>query len=168
MVIRMLVALAMLVACTSEVRAADALPESKPPLAKKRSAASAVAKSLVGKVVQRGKVSWYGRRFAGRKTASGERYDPGALTMAHRSLPLGSVVDVTNNANGRHLRVRVNDRGPYCAGRVADLSRAASQRLGFKDKGVTEATIRVVSLPKEPPITLASDTTQRDNDPPTM
>ncbi|HJU21010.1 MAG TPA: septal ring lytic transglycosylase RlpA family protein [Casimicrobiaceae bacterium] len=163
MVIRMLVALAMLLACTSEVHPAEALPESKPPLVKKRGAVSAVAKSLVGKVVQRGKVSWYGRRFAGKTTASGERYDPAALTMAHRSLPLGAVVDVTNNANGRHLRVRVNDRGPYCPGRVADLSRAASQRLGFKDKGVTEATIRVVSVPKESPVTLASDTTQRDS-----
>lgn len=168
MVIRMLVTLAMLIACTLEVHAADASPKAKPPIIKKRSAASAVAKSLVGKVVQRGKVSWYGRRFDGRKTASGERYDPAALTMAHRSLPLGSVVDVTNNANGRRLRVRVNDRGPYCPGRVADLSRAASQRLGFKDKGVTEATIRVVSVPKEPPVTLASDTTQRDSDPSAM
>lgn len=168
MVVRMLVALAMLVACTSEVRAADASPRTQPPIARKRSLASAVADSLVGKVVQRGKVSWYGRRFAGRTTASGERYDPAALTMAHRSLPLGAVVDVTNNANGRHLRVRVNDRGPYCPGRVADLSRAASQRLGFKDKGVTEATIRVVSVPKEPPVTLASDTSQRDGVPSTM
>jgi rare lipoprotein A len=101
------------------------------------------------KGVQRGKVSWYGRRFAGRKTASGERFDPQALTMAHRSLPLGAVVDVTNNANGRHVRLRVNDRGPYHGNRVADLSRAASERLGFVDSGVTEATIRVVSLPND-------------------
>jgi rare lipoprotein A len=98
---------------------------------------------------QRGKVSWYGPRFAGRTTASGERFDPQALTMAHRSLPLGAVVDVTNNANGRHVRVRVNDRGPYHGNRVADLSRAASERLGFVDSGVTDATIRVVSLPHD-------------------
>jgi rare lipoprotein A len=99
--------------------------------------------------VQRGKVSWYGPRFAGRTTASGERFDPRALTMAHRSLPLGAVVDVTNNVNGRHVRVRVNDRGPYHGNRVADLSRAASERLGFVDSGVTDATIRVVSLPND-------------------
>ena len=98
---------------------------------------------------QRGKVSWYGPRFAGRPTASGERFDPQALTMAHRSLPLGAVVDVTNNANGRHVRLRVNDRGPYHGNRVADLSRAASERLGFVDSGVTDATIRVVSLPHD-------------------
>jgi len=105
------------------------------------------ARAVARKPVQHGKVSWYGRRFAGRTTASGERFDPHALTMAHRSLPLGAVVDVTNDANGRHVRVRVNDRGPYHGNRVADLSRAASERLGFVDSGVTDATIRVVSLP---------------------
>jgi rare lipoprotein A len=101
------------------------------------------------KRVQQGKVSWYGPRFAGRKTASGEPFDPQALTMAHRSLPLGAIVDVTNNENGKRVRLRVNDRGPYCEGRVADLSRAASERLGFVDEGVTDATIRVVSLPQD-------------------
>ena len=101
------------------------------------------------KAVQRGKVSWYGRAFAGRKTASGERFDPSALTMAHRTLPLGSIVEVTNDANGKRVQLRVNDRGPYCKGRVADLSHAASERLGFADKGVIEATIRVVALPDD-------------------
>ena len=96
---------------------------------------------------QHGKISWYGRRFEGHRTASGEPYDPRAMTMAHRFLPLGAIVDVTNNANGEHVRVRVNDRGPYVRGRVADLSRAASKRLGFKEQGVTDATIRVVRLP---------------------
>lgn len=107
------------------------------------------ARAAARKPVQHGKVSWYGRRFAGRTTASGEPFDPHALTMAHRSLPLGAVVDVTNDANGRHVRVRVNDRGPYYGNRVADLSRAASERLGFVDAGVTDATIRVVSLPND-------------------
>lgn len=101
------------------------------------------------KTVQRGKVSWYGRAFAGRKTASGERFDPGALTMAHRTLPIGAIVEVTNDANGRRVQLRVNDRGPYCKGRVADLSHAASERLGFADKGVIEATLRVVALPDD-------------------
>lgn len=99
--------------------------------------------------MQRGKVSWYGRAFAGRKTASGERFDPHALTMAHRTLPLGAIVEVTNDANGKRVELRVNDRGPYCKGRVADLSRAASERLGFADKGVIEATLRVVALPDD-------------------
>jgi rare lipoprotein A len=96
---------------------------------------------------QHGKISWYGNRFKGQRTASGERYDPRAMTMAHRTLPLGAIVEVTNNANGRHVRLRVNDRGPYRPGRVGDVSRAASQRLDFVDAGVTDATIRVVSVP---------------------
>jgi rare lipoprotein A len=113
------------------------------------SSGASEARAAARERLQRGKVSWYGPRFAGRTTASGERFDPQALTMAHRSLPLGAVVDVTNNANGRHVRVRVNDRGPYHGNRVADLSRAASERLGFVDSGVTDATIRVVSLPHD-------------------
>ena len=105
--------------------------------------------ATASKTVQHGKVSWYGRAFAGRKTASGERFDPHALTMAHRTLPLGAIVEVTNDANGKHVQLRVNDRGPYCKGRVADLSHAASERLGFADKGVIEATLRVVALPDD-------------------
>ena len=128
-----------------------------------RKTVSAPRKSRVGKVVQHGKVSWYGPGFAGHKTASGERFDPGAMTMAHRSLPLGAIVEVTNNANGKQVRVRVNDRGPYCRGRVADLSRAASKRLGFVDDGVADATLRVVSVPHE---ALATAAMQRDAAPP--
>ena len=113
------------------------------------STANAPHAAKAPRTVQRGKVSWYGRAFAGRKTASGERFDPHALTMAHRTLPLGAIVEVTNDANGKRVQLRVNDRGPYCKGRVADLSRAASERLGFADKGVIEATIRVVALPDD-------------------
>ena len=124
-----------------------------------QTSASVVDPAKLRKAVQHGKVSWYGPGFAGRKTASGERFDPHAMTMAHRTLPLGAIVDVTNNANGKEVRVRVNDRGPFCRGRVADLSRAASERLGFADKGVTDATIRVVSLPGALPEKIASDAT---------
>lgn len=113
------------------------------------SRATASHTAAARKSVQRGKVSWYGRAFAGRKTASGERFDPRALTMAHRTLPLGAIVEVTNDANGKRVQLRVNDRGPYCKGRVADLSHAASERLGFADKGVIEATLRVVALPND-------------------
>ena len=125
----------------------------------KASTSPSVDTAKLRKAVQHGTVSWYGPGFAGRKTASGERFDPHAMTMAHRTLPLGAIVEVTNNANGKEVRVRVNDRGPFCRGRVADLSRAASQRLGFVDKGVTDATIRVVSLPGALPEKIASDAT---------
>jgi rare lipoprotein A len=97
--------------------------------------------------VQRGRISWYGADFAGRKTASGERFDPHALTMAHRSLPLGTIVLVTNDDNGRRVTLRVNDRGPYRDDRVADVSRAASRELGFQQTGITIATIEVLWVP---------------------
>jgi rare lipoprotein A len=99
------------------------------------------------KRVQHGKISWYGRDFAGRRTASGERFDPRAMTMAHRSLPLGTIVLVVNDDNGRSVALRVNDRGPYRDDRVADVSRAASRELGFQQSGITEATIRVLWTP---------------------
>lgn len=109
--------------------------------------------------VQRGKVSWYGDRFKGHRTASGEHFDPHALTMAHRTLPLGTIVDVTNNANGKRVRLRVNDRGPVPRDRVGDVSLAASRQLGFVDDGVTDATIRVVSMPSGKPELRVSDAT---------
>jgi len=150
--------------CTGIVHAHGPVPDaSHTAVGEARKSVSAAPKQRAGKKVQQGKVSWYGPGFAGHKTASGERFDPGALTMAHRSLPLGTIVEVTNDANGKHVRVRVNDRGPYRRGRVADLSRAASKRLGFVDAGVTDATLRVVSVPGE---ALASEATQRDAPPP--
>lgn len=93
-----------------------------------------------------GKASWYGKRFHGRKTACGERYDMFALTAAHRKLPLGSVLRVTNLANNRHVIVRVNDRGPYIGGRIIDLSVAAATELRMVTKGVSKVKIEVLSL----------------------
>lgn len=94
--------------------------------------------------IQDGRVSWYGPGFHGRQTASGEIFDSGDLTMAHRSLPLGSRVRVTNLDNGRSVVLRVNDRGPYVRGRIADLSRAAAKRLDFIDDGVAKARIELL------------------------
>ncbi len=102
----------------------------------------------VGQVVsawsQSGRVSWYGPGFHGRQTASGEIFDSRDLTMAHRSLPLGSQVRVTNVDNGRSVVLRVNDRGPYVRGRIADLSRAAAGRLDFIEDGVAQARIELL------------------------
>lgn len=80
-----------------------------------------------------GVASWYGARFAGRKTASGERFDPDQYTAAHRTLPFGSRVRVTRN--GRSVVVRINDRGPFHGDRVIDLSRAAAEDLGLRQAG---------------------------------
>ena len=95
---------------------------------------------------ERGLASWYGAEFAGLPTASGETFDPGRVSAAHRTLPLGSVVDVTNEKNGRTVRVRVNDRGPFVAGRIVDLSRAAAEEIDAVADGVVPVTLTVVSL----------------------
>lgn len=81
--------------------------------------------------VQTGIASWYGARFHGRRTASGERFDMHALTAAHPSLPFGTRAKVRNPANGREVVVRINDRGPFTRGRIVDLSRAAARLLGI-------------------------------------
>ncbi len=88
--------------------------------------------------VQCGKASWYELRG---RTASGEMNNPEAMTGAHRSLPFGTKVKVTNRANGKSVIVRINDRGPFVKGRVVDVSRRAAVLLGFKNKGVTRVRI---------------------------
>src|SRR5690606_32891326 len=80
---------------------------------------------------QRGLSSWYGRRFHGRKTASGEVFDMHAMTAAHRTLAFQTWVRVTNLANGKQVIVRINDRGPHRADRIIDLSQGAARALGF-------------------------------------
>jgi len=91
-----------------------------------------------------GVASWYGPGFAGRRTASGEVFDPAKLTAAHRSLPFGTMLRVTNTQNGRSVVVRVNDRGPFIAGRVIDLSRGAAEAIGMIGAGI--ARVRVEPL----------------------
>lgn len=92
----------------------------------------------------RGRASWYGPRFHGRRTASGERFNAGAYTAAHRSLPFGTKVRVTNLRNGRAVIVRINDRGPYSGGRVIDLSKAAAQAIGMIRSGTAPVRIEIV------------------------
>ena len=90
---------------------------------------------------QTGRASWYGRFFHGRRTANGERYDMHAMTAAHRTLPLGSYVRVTNPATSRSVVVRINDRGPYARGRVIDLSMAAAAALDMRHSGTARVQI---------------------------
>jgi peptidoglycan lytic transglycosylase len=91
-----------------------------------------------------GDASWYGGEFADRPTASGERYDPAKLTGAHRTLPLGSKVRVTNLHNGRSVLVTINDRGPYARRRSIDLSYGAARALGMLRRGVARVRIELV------------------------
>jgi len=99
---------------------------------------------------QRGRISMYGINFAGKKTASGESFDPAALTMAHRTLPFGTRVRVTNLENQRSVEVVVNDRGPFVAGRIADLSLAAARQIDMIDDGVVEALLDILEAGKGP------------------
>ena len=93
---------------------------------------------------QEGLASVYGKHFNGRNTASGERYDSHAMTAAHRTLPLGTEIRVTNLQNGRSVRVRINDRGPHVHGRIVDLSSSAAAALGFST-GVARVRVEVLS-----------------------
>jgi rare lipoprotein A len=95
-----------------------------------------------------GMASWYGAELAGHKTASGERFDPGAFTAAHRTLKLGTWVEVRRVDTGRSIRVRINDRGPTRASRVIDLSRRAAEALDMLREGVAKVELRVVSGPE--------------------
>jgi len=104
---------------------------------KKSTAAPAAAPAFR----QVGVASWYGPGFHGKRTASGERFDQNDFTAAHRKLPLGSEVKVTNLENGRSIVVEINDRGPYAKGRVIDLSKAAARRLGIVEDGVGKVRI---------------------------
>lgn len=97
-------------------------------------------------ILQRGMASWYGSDFHGKPTASGEIYDMYLLTAAHRELPLHTVVDVKNLDNGRQVRVRINDRGPFVRGRVLDLSYGAARELGMVEVGLARVEIRVVEV----------------------
>ncbi|WP_423459055.1 septal ring lytic transglycosylase RlpA family protein [Ottowia sp. VDI28] len=95
-----------------------------------------------GRDLQRGIASWYGPGFHGRKTASGEPFDMAGLTAAHKTLPFGTRVLVHNPRNGKEVVVRINDRGPYVAGRVIDLSKAAAAALGIKSRGHDTVVLR--------------------------
>ena len=100
---------------------------------------------------QVGIASWYGPKFHGRRTASGEVFDMHQLTAAHRTLPLGSWVQVTNLENGRSIQVRVNDRGPFVKGRIIDLSYAAAQSLGMARQGLARVSVSPLQvLPPRP------------------
>lgn len=106
-----------------------------------------VPRPVVPGYEETGKASWYGRWHHGRPTASGEVFDMHRMTAAHRTLPLGALVLVENLENGRTAEVVINDRGPYVAGRILDLSFAAARALGAIRPGVIPVRLRVVELP---------------------
>ncbi|MGY9055791.1 MAG: septal ring lytic transglycosylase RlpA family protein [Alphaproteobacteria bacterium] len=99
--------------------------------------------------VEHGTASWYGPGFHGRKTANGERYDQRALTAAHRTLQLPSILRVTNLDNGKSIIVRVNDRGPFAHNRIIDLSAAGAKKLEYRRKGLAKVTVEVLTGPSK-------------------
>jgi rare lipoprotein A len=99
--------------------------------------------------VQQGIASWYGADFHGKQTSSGEVYDMYQLTCAHNTLPLGTMVMVTNLENGRSVELKVNDRGPFVKERIIDVSSAAAQMLGMWEKGTASVKVEVISLAPE-------------------
>lgn len=115
---------------------ADPAPQSPEPSADRGSLAQPPAPAI-----DRGLASWYGRRFHGRRTASGERYDMHAFTAAHRTLPFGTRVRVRSVHSGREVVVRINDRGPFHRARIIDLSQAAFSALGRQGHGVTQVEL---------------------------
>lgn len=124
--------------------AAPAPPAAPAPAPPSPPAAPAPRPQAQAGEVERGRVSLYGADFAGKTTANGETFDPDGLTMAHRTLPFGTRVRVTNLENQRSVVVTVNDRGPFIAGRIADLSLAAARQIGMVTSGVVDAMLEVL------------------------
>lgn len=105
---------------------------------------TAPALAVADSYEEEGYASFYGAQHHGRRTASGEVFDAGRLTAAHRTLPFGTRVRVTNLKNGRHVDVTVNDRGPFRRGRVIDVSRRAAKELGFLRAGTARVRVEVL------------------------
>jgi len=111
----------------------------------------APARPAPGRHIQYGLASWYGREWHGQRTASGEIYDSGQLTAAHRTAPLGIYALVTNLENGRTVQVRINDRGPATRGRVLDLSHATARQLGMISDGIVRVKIEFLTPLRQRP-----------------
>jgi rare lipoprotein A len=106
--------------------------------------APAPAAEAPARLISTGRASYYSNEFAGSRTASGEAFDPQELTAAHRTLPFGSRVRVTNQNNGRSVVVRINDRGPFSRGRLIDVSHAAAEHIGMIRSGHAEVSLELV------------------------
>lgn len=106
---------------------------------------AAVRSGNLSATVQEGKASYYHDSLHGNLTANGETYDRHALTAAHKTFPFGTEVRVTNLTNGRSIRLRINDRGPFVSGRIIDVSRRAAELLGFVREGVINVRLEVIA-----------------------
>lgn len=121
--------------------AACAAPRPEPQPAPSAPVADAPPAAPAPSFAQQGVASWYGKSHHGRRTANGETYDMSAMTAAHRSLPFGTVVRVTRLDDGRSVKVRINDRGPYARGRIIDLSAQAAEAIGMSEVGIARVKV---------------------------
>jgi len=129
-------------------------------------AGSPVTLDASSRFVQRGKASFYGRKFHGRKTSSGDVFDMNKMTAAHKTLPMDSYVQVINLDNGKAVVVKVNDRGPFIKGRIIDLSYAAASQLGFVRQGVAKVEIRTIAAEQLPDYVQRASQQSADASPP--
>lgn len=139
--ILLLVLLIPALSCSSNVRYAAGKKGSV------KSSKKTARRANTGKILK-GVASYYGKDFHGRKTANGETFDMYGLTAAHKTLPLGTRVRVTNMANGKSVIVKINDRGPFVAGRILDLSFEAAKRLGMIASGTADVQITILTSGK--------------------
>ncbi len=114
------------------------------------------------KFYQKGYASWYGREFHGKSTASGEKFDMNRLTAAHKTLPFGTIIEVKNLENGKTVRLKVNDRGPYRGNRIIDLSYGAAKEIGMVKKGQVKVGIKVIKMGDNSASSDDSDSSQDD------
>lgn len=145
-------ALGLCLALSVPVSATAAEKEKKAGTEESASKESVSKKSAAGKKkdayrTQRGEASYYGKEFFGRKMADGTRMDPESNIAASKSLPLGTVAEVTNLENGKSEIVEIRDRGPYVEGRIIDLTPETAENLGFKEDGVAPVTVEPLDIP---------------------
>jgi rare lipoprotein A len=141
------VAAALAAGCAHRGPQPVAVPDERPPAGMSGRPAEPVEKGHA----EKGLASWYGEPYHGRRTASGEVYDMHRMTAAHRTLPFGTVVEVTRRDTGAEVRVRVNDRGPFVRGRIIDLSWAAAKVIGLDHDGLAPVKVVVVGREEPPP-----------------
>jgi rare lipoprotein A len=106
--------------------------------------------TLPAEVYENGIASWYAGEFQGELTANGEIFDTHEISAAHKSLPFGTIVKVTNEENNLSVEVRINDRGPFVEGRIIDLSKAAAEKIEMVERGIVPVTLEIIYLPEKP------------------
>jgi len=126
--------------CSTAGRVPPSMETAKAPATQSKKPAKQKVRSR-----EKGIASWYGGKFHGRQTASGERYDMNKMTAAHKTLPFGTRVRVTNLDTGRKVVVRINDRGPFVRGRIIDLSRAAARKMDMIQAGTAKVLVEVLA-----------------------